>query len=84
MNNSVSPELKKPVKKCWKLGDVFIVAIDAEIVKKLGVEESTLFEQEITNEGILMRRKVMSDDSVFVGLDRQTEAQITTEGRVPK
>jgi len=84
LNNSVSPELKKPVKKCWKLGDVIIVAIDAEIVNKLQVEESTLFEQEITNEGILMRRKIMSDDSVFVGPDRQTEAQITTEGSAAK
>jgi hypothetical protein len=55
LDNSLSPELKKPVKKCWKLGDVMIVAIDTKIVENLGIEESTLFEQEITNEGILMR-----------------------------
>ncbi len=50
--------LPKPVKRLWKISSICLVSIDASIVEKLGLsEDNTLFEQEITDEGILMRIK---------------------------
>jgi hypothetical protein len=50
--------LPKPVKRVWKISSIYLVPLDGSIVNKLGIsEENTLLEQEITEEGILMRMK---------------------------
>lgn len=48
-----------PIKKCWKIGDIIIVAIDKSIVKGLEINENdTFLQQKVTDKGdILMRIK---------------------------
>jgi hypothetical protein len=55
MNDTLCPQTKKYLKKCWNFGDVTLVTIDERIVKYLAIDESTVVEQEITQDGILMR-----------------------------
>jgi hypothetical protein len=55
MSDTFSPEIKKYLKKPWNFGDVTLIAIDKRIVRALAIDESTFVEQEITEEGILMR-----------------------------
>ena len=55
MSNDFCPQINKSIKKCWKFGDVTLVAIDKRIVKSLAIDESTLIEQEITQDGIVIR-----------------------------
>jgi hypothetical protein len=44
------------LKRLWKVSSIYLVPIDSSIVEKLGISEhNTLLEQEITEEGILMR-----------------------------
>jgi hypothetical protein len=46
------------LKRLWKISSIYLLSIDSSIVEKLGISEhNTLFEQEITEEGILMRVK---------------------------
>lgn len=55
INNTAS---NMPLKKCWKINKIFIVALDPSIVQKLGITENdTFLEQELTEDGILMRVK---------------------------
>jgi hypothetical protein len=57
-NISVSTDSSVHLKKCWCVGDVIVVAIAEEIVKRLGInEDSTYVQQEITVDGILLRVK---------------------------
>lgn len=50
--------LPKPVKRLWKISSIYVVSIDRSIVEKLAIsEDNTLLEQEITDDGILMRIK---------------------------
>jgi hypothetical protein len=50
-----TPNLK-PFKKVWKIGSVTVIPIDKNIVDILRINEfETLFQQEITNNGILLR-----------------------------
>ena len=54
----VSDNSSLPLKKCWSVGNVILVAIAEEIVKRLGIaEDNTYVQQEITDEGILLRVK---------------------------
>jgi hypothetical protein len=49
---------KKPVKKCWTVGNNTVVVIDKSLVERLGItENNTFFEQELTDAGILLRIK---------------------------
>ena len=56
-DNTESPNIKTPpaLKMCWKVGRNFVVVIDSTLVEKLGIDENTLLEEEITKEGILLR-----------------------------
>jgi hypothetical protein len=53
INNTAST---KPLKKCWKINEIFLVALDPSIVQKLGINENdTFLEQEQFEDGILMK-----------------------------
>jgi hypothetical protein len=62
MNNSAisnlnnSPKNKK-WKQIWQLGNKHLVVIDESIIQKLGINDDliTFVEQDLTDEGILMR-----------------------------
>jgi len=57
-NISGSTDSYLPLKKCWGVGETIVVAIDKEIVKRLGInEDSTYVQQEVTDDGILLRVK---------------------------
>ncbi|MGA9149613.1 MAG: hypothetical protein WBZ36_03465 [Candidatus Nitrosopolaris sp.] len=57
-NIRVSTDSSVHLKKCWSVGNVIVVAIAEEIVKRLGInEDSTYVQQEITVDGILLRVK---------------------------
>jgi hypothetical protein len=46
------------VKKCWRLGDQTLVVIADELVKRFGItEDNTYLQQEVTDDGILLRVK---------------------------
>ena len=66
-NNTFSTDLKdsqsKKWKQIWQLGNKHLVIIDESIIQKLGItENSTIFvEQEITEDGILMRPRMLSE-----------------------
>jgi hypothetical protein len=54
----VSTDSSVHLKKCWSVGNVIVVAIAEEIVKRLGIsEDSTYVQQEVTDDGILLRVK---------------------------
>ncbi|MGC2572769.1 MAG: hypothetical protein WA364_14755 [Candidatus Nitrosopolaris sp.] len=54
----VSTDSSLPIKKCWGVGKNIVVAIDKEIVKRLGItEDNTYVQQEVTDNGILLRVK---------------------------
>jgi hypothetical protein len=63
MNNSPNSLINttastNPLKKCWKINGIFLVSLDKSIVQKLKINENdTFLEQEITEDGILMRIK---------------------------
>lgn len=67
MNNSLNPDIKNttvkiPLKKCWKIDEIFFVALDKSIVKKLKINENdTFLQQELTEDGILMRIKKINE-----------------------
>ena len=47
---------KNPIKKCIKIGPLTLTAIDESIVEKMKINDiTTFFEQEITEDGILLR-----------------------------
>lgn len=46
---------KTAVKPVFTIGDVTVVLLDKEIVKHLRINEDTLFQQVLTDDGILMR-----------------------------
>jgi len=53
---SISTDSSFPLKKCWGVGKTIVVAIDKEIVRRLGInEDSTYVQQEVTADGILLR-----------------------------
>ncbi len=55
---SISTDSSLPLKKCWGVGKTIVVAIDKEIVNRLGInEDSTYVQQEVTDDGILLRVK---------------------------
>ena len=55
---SISNDSSLHLKKCWSVGNVIVVAIAEEIVKRLGITgDNTYVQQEITNDGILLRIK---------------------------
>ena len=46
-----------PIKKCFKIGSLTVTTIDGSIVDEMKINDSTTyFEQEITKDGILLRR----------------------------
>lgn len=61
MNRELSEEIRVnalPKKRCYRIRSNVLIAIDKSIVAKLAIDPShTIFEQEITKEGILMRMK---------------------------
>jgi hypothetical protein len=62
--NNTTPN--NPLKKCWKINEIFFVALDRTIVQKLEINENyTFLEQEITNDGILMRIKKIDENQVI-------------------
>ena len=49
---------KNPIKKCFKIGSITVTTIDESIVKEMKINDTTtFFEQEITEDGILLRVK---------------------------
>ena len=69
MNNSsdsvINNSIQKPLKICLDVGSNIVVVIDKSIVQKLGISENdTLFEEEITEDGILLRiKKIINQES---------------------
>ena len=62
INNSSNSDLKdsqKILKQIWPVGNKHLVIIDDSIIQKLGINDNitTFVEQELTNDGILMRVK---------------------------
>lgn len=56
MDNTTSPDIKIPLKKCWKVGNNTVVVIDKMLVQRLGInEENCMFEEELTEGGIILR-----------------------------
>lgn len=56
MDNSETSNIKIPLKKCWKVGYNTVVVIDKSLVERLGInEENTMFEQQLTEGGIILR-----------------------------
>ena len=54
----VSTDSSLPQKKCWSVGPHILVVIADELVKRFGItEESTYLQQEVTDDGILLRVK---------------------------
>jgi hypothetical protein len=45
----------KPKKKAHRIADRTFVVIDESLVKRLPIDDETWFEQEVTEEGILLR-----------------------------
>jgi hypothetical protein len=46
------------LKKCWSLGPHILVVIADELVKRFGItEDNTYVQQEVTDDGILLRLK---------------------------
>lgn len=45
----------KPKKKAYRIADRTFVVIDESLVKYLSIDDDTWFEQELTEEGILLR-----------------------------
>jgi hypothetical protein len=49
---------KNPIKKCFKIGSLTVTTIDESIVEEMKINDTaTFFEQEITEDGILLRVK---------------------------
>lgn len=47
---------KNPIKKCFKIGSLTVTTIDESIVEEMKINNNTtFFEQEITEDGILLR-----------------------------
>ena len=47
---------KNPIKKCFKIGSLTVTTIDGSIVEEMKINDTTtFFEQEITQDGILLR-----------------------------
>ena len=45
-----------PLKKAWNVGSNIVTVIDKSLVKRLGInEDNTLFQQQIVEDGILLR-----------------------------
>lgn len=56
MDNSEISNIRIPLKKCWKIGSNTVVVIDKSLVERLGInEENTMFEQQLTEGGIILR-----------------------------
>ena len=56
MASSPFPHIKIPLKKCWKVGNNTVIVIDKLLVQRLGIsEENTMFEEELTEGGIILR-----------------------------
>jgi hypothetical protein len=55
-SSNIKLSINLPLKKAWSVGQNTVVVIDKSIVKRLGIsEDNTLFQQEITDKGILLR-----------------------------
>ncbi|HLN34065.1 MAG TPA: hypothetical protein VK250_02155 [Nitrososphaeraceae archaeon] len=61
MNSASISDLKdsqKIFKQLWRVGNKHLVIIDESIIQKLGINDNITFvEQELTEDGILMRIK---------------------------
>jgi hypothetical protein len=65
INNLSNYNLKDsqlPFKQLWEIADKHLVIIDESIIEKLGINDNltTFVEQELTDDGILMRIKQFS------------------------
>jgi hypothetical protein len=57
-NLSGSTDSSVHLKKCWPLGGRILVVIADELVKRFGItEDDTYVQQEVTDDGILLRVK---------------------------
>jgi hypothetical protein len=57
-NLSGSTDSSVHLKKCWPLGGHILVVIADELVKRFGItEDNTYVQQEVTDDGILLRVK---------------------------
>ena len=63
MDEPISSVINKSIlKRCWAVGENTVVVIDKRFVNVLGINEySTIFEQELTTDGILLRVKQSND-----------------------
>ena len=51
----VNPPIRTQVKPIFNIGNVTVVLLDKEIVKLLQINEDTLFKQELSDDGVLLR-----------------------------
>jgi hypothetical protein len=57
-NFSRSTDSSLPLKKCWCVGKHTVVILDKDIVERFGItEDNTYVEQEVIDDGILLRVK---------------------------
>lgn len=63
LNNSPGDNTRKQI---WQLGSKHLVIIDESIIKKLGITDNviTFVEQELTDDGILMRLKRFNKNGI--------------------
>lgn len=55
-------DCRYPLKRCYLIGTTWVVGIDAEIATKLKISEQGMgFEQQIVEDGILMKLKKSED-----------------------
>ena len=54
-NKGYSTANNNPRKKAYRIADKTFVVIDESLVKRLTINDETWFEQEVTEEGILLR-----------------------------
>ena len=54
-NKGYSAGNNNPKKKAYRIADKTIVVIDESLVKRLSINDEIWFEQEVTEEGILLR-----------------------------
>jgi len=62
----ISTGSSPPRKKCWSIGPYIAVIIADEIVKRFGInEDSTYVQQEVTDDGILLRVKQYAEEEII-------------------
>jgi len=59
MDNSSSSDtnvaVKLPIKTVFTVGGVTLIPLEKSIVERLGIEDNTIFQEEVVRDGILLR-----------------------------